>query len=302
MNFTVRLLGCVLAFGPVALGIAAVSKTPEGAVDKSHYTLLNPTPPELLRELLVDGPGATLSPYTVDAGHFQIEMSFVDFTSEKDVFDGVHYGLDWLAVAPMTLKVGLLNSLDLQLSLEPYNRVYEREVYREPGYVEEISRTTRHGFGDTSLRLKYNFWGNDHGRTALGLAPFVKFPTSVDDLGSDIVEGGVGIPFAAQLPWGFHFGLTTRFSSAQDILEGKGRHLEYENSASLAHEVLPEVEAYVEYYSRVSTEKDVGRVGRFDLGLVWWLTDDFQLNAGVNFGLTKWADNANLFTGFAWRY
>jgi hypothetical protein len=58
----------------------------------------------------------------------------------------------------------------------------------------------------------------------------------------------------------------------------------------------------VEFSSNVSTEQDVEWMGTFNTGLVYWLTDNLQLNAGVNLGLTKWGDDWNLFAGFAWRY
>ena len=41
--------------------------------DKAKYHLLNPTPREQMREMSTDRPDKTESPYTVDAGHFQIE-------------------------------------------------------------------------------------------------------------------------------------------------------------------------------------------------------------------------------------
>jgi len=42
---------------------------------KSRYTLFNPTPRELVREMNTDRPDKTESPYTPDAGHFQIEAA-----------------------------------------------------------------------------------------------------------------------------------------------------------------------------------------------------------------------------------
>jgi len=279
------------------LSLAVAAQEPRDSnpiADKSAFNFFNPTPVDDLREMTIDGPGATESPYTVDAGHFQIEMAFVDYTSEKDSFGGVTYRLDWLAVAPLTLKVGLLNSLDLQLLLEPYNHVYERE--------EGISRATRSGFGDMTVRLKYNLWGNDGGRTAMAVMPFVTIPTSQDGVGSDIVQGGVILPLAVELPWDFHMGLTSRFSAMQDILGGNDHHAAFGNSIEFAHQLLGGLEGYVEFFSNVSTETDVGWVGTFDTGLVYWLTDDLQLNAGTNIGVTKWADDWNFFTGLAWRY
>jgi hypothetical protein len=53
-------------------------------IDKSDFTFFHPTPTNLLRELSVDGPGATESPYTVDAGHFQAELTLADYNSERN--------------------------------------------------------------------------------------------------------------------------------------------------------------------------------------------------------------------------
>ena len=69
-----QLLCCVLAAAVLAAVAAAADDT-----DKSAFTLFNPTPSEHLRELSVDGPAKTASPYTVDAGHFQLEMNLVSY-------------------------------------------------------------------------------------------------------------------------------------------------------------------------------------------------------------------------------
>jgi hypothetical protein len=42
--------------------------------DKWQYHLLRPTPAELIPEMSTDRPDKTESPYTVDAGHFQVEL------------------------------------------------------------------------------------------------------------------------------------------------------------------------------------------------------------------------------------
>src|SRR5258705_13694948 len=86
-----------------------------------------------------DGPGATESPYTVDAGHFQLEMTLVDYTYDRKSFDRMTQRFEAWAIATMNLKLGLLNQLDAQLVLEPYNLLYERQ---------DGSRVTRRGFSE----------------------------------------------------------------------------------------------------------------------------------------------------------
>src|SRR5262249_21376096 len=71
---------------PALLGIAAAvepSSTGISKVDKSVFNIFNPTPKEFLRTMDTDGPGSTESPYTVDAGHFQVEMTLVDYTYDR---------------------------------------------------------------------------------------------------------------------------------------------------------------------------------------------------------------------------
>ena len=280
---------CCLTYAVVVATIAG-TKRPE--IDKSVFNLFNPTPTEYLRELDTDGPGSTESPYTVDAGHFQVELTLVSHTSDRESADGVTQRSEAWAIAPMNLKIGLLNRLDTQLVLETYNLVYERE---------DGSRTTRRSFGDTTVRLKYNLWGNDGGRTAFAATPYVKFPTSQQGLGSRGVEGGLILPLAVELPRAFYLGMTTRFDAVRDEDES-GYHAEFVNSIAFGHDLLGGLFGYVELFSAVSTERDADWLGTFDTGLIYALTENIQLNTGVNIGVTRSADDWNGFVGLAWRF
>src|SRR2546429_9195160 len=86
------------------------------AADKSQYNLLNPTPRDQMREFNTDRPDVTESPYTLDAGHFQLEMSLVEYTRDRS--HGQTF--EQFNVAPTNLKLGVLNNLDLQFVFEPY--------------------------------------------------------------------------------------------------------------------------------------------------------------------------------------
>jgi hypothetical protein len=281
----------LLAMLSMAAG-AEPARAGKPEVDKSVFNLFNPTPTEHLRALDTDGPGSTESAYTVDAGHFQVEMTLVGYSSDRESFDGVRERFEAWAIAPMNLKIGLLNQLDAQLLLEPYNLVYERE---------DGSRVTRRGFGDTTVRLKYNFWGNDGGRTALAATPYVKFPTSQDGIGNRGVGGGLILPLAVELPSDFYMGLTTRFDAVRNEDEPR-YHAEFVNSIAFGHDLFGHLFGYVEFFSGVSTERDADWVGTFDTGLIYELADNVQLNAGVNIGVTRSADDWSVFAGMAWRY
>lgn len=96
-------------------------------------------------------------------------------------------------------------------------------------------------------------------------------------------------------------GLTTRFDAARDE-DGPGYHPEFGNSVAFGHDLFRNLFGYVEFFSRVSTERDAEWIGTFDTGLIWVLTDNLQLSAGVNIGVTRAADDWSPFIGMSWRF
>ena len=112
----IKTLCCLLAPAVLVAGAVPTRREPT-RTDKSVFNLFNPAPAEFLRSLDTDGPGSTESPYTVDAGHFQVEMTLVGHTSDRASFDGVTQRFEAWAIAPVNLKIGLLNHLGAQLLL-----------------------------------------------------------------------------------------------------------------------------------------------------------------------------------------
>ena len=152
--------------------------------DKSQYNLFNPTPDEFMRELSADRPDKTDSPFTVDAGHFQLEMDFANLTYDNPNSERGNVRHTAAEVAPMNIKVGLLNDLDFQMVFTPYH--WEKTQHRDTGITERKS-----GFIGITPRFKWNLVGNDGGFFALALLPFVNLPISQDHLDSGSVEGGL---------------------------------------------------------------------------------------------------------------
>lgn len=92
------------------------------ASDKWQYTPFNPTPRSFMREMSTDRPDKTESPYTVDAGHFQVETDLVGFgIDNRNANNERVFGIN---AGNMNLKAGLLNNIDLQLVVENY--IYEQ--------------------------------------------------------------------------------------------------------------------------------------------------------------------------------
>lgn len=264
------------------------------SVDKSGFHLLNPTPKDAMRDFATDRPDKTESAYSVDAGHFQIEMDLVTFERDRDRNDGNDIVTESWAVAPINFKVGLCNRVDFQVIVESYNRVTTVDRLAN-------SRMRQSGYGDTTARLKVNAWGNDGGTTALALMPYVKFPSNQNNLGNSAYEGGLIIPASIDIGHGFGLGLMTQFDVMQNSLDSD-YHAEFVNSMTIGHDIIGDLAGYVEFWTLTSAESGANWQATIDLGLTYGLTDNIQIDGGVNIGVTRSAPDIQPFLGLSMRY
>jgi Putative MetA-pathway of phenol degradation len=258
--------------------------------DKSRYNLFHPTPDAQLREMATDRPDKTESAYSVDAGHYQIEMDLLSYTYDRSDAETVKS----LGVAPINMKVGILNNVDLQIIAESYNIQWTKD--RAANSSTRIS-----GFGDLLLRCKTNLWGNDGGPTALAVMPFVKVPTNQHGLGNGALEGGIIFPFAMELPADWGLGAQAEMDHLQDA-NSSDYHQEFINTITVSHDIVGKLAGYIELFSNVSTERGAKWIATFDFGFTYALTRDIQLDAGMNVGLTSAADDLNPFIGLSMRF
>ncbi|MBI5381709.1 MAG: transporter [Opitutae bacterium] len=280
----------VLGMSEIAFAAAAAGG------DKSRYDLANPTPRAQMRELATDRPDKTECPFTVDAGHLQIEWDWAVLTHEKDTADGADTRTTSWSLLPVNFRLGLTNAFEVGLMLAPHERQRMEDRSMRPPAVERLS-----GFGDVTLRCKFNFWGNDGGDSALGLMPFIKFPTGRTGLGNSAVEGGVLLPFSHALPLGWSCGAQTEIDLMKNATGG-GRHLEFINTITFSRTIVGELGGYVEVYSQHSAERGARWIGTLDFGFTYGLSKDTQLDAGINLGLCRAAPNTEIFTGFTVRF
>lgn len=277
--------------GIVVCGVAAAlidSSAATLAADKSSYSLFNPTPDNALRDMSTDRPDKTESPYTVDAGRFQIETDLVAYTHDRE--DGVTTRA--FDVLPFNFKIGLTSSADLQLVYGTYSH-----VRASGGGLSE----TDSGTGDLVVRLKQNLWGNDGGTTALAVMPFAKLPTNNMESLNDDVEGGLIVPLAIDLGRGMGLGLMTEI----DILkaeDGHGYEPTFINSATISFELTDKWGMYVEAYAERSAESGADTIVTLDGGFTFAVTENLQLDAGANIGVTDAADDLNVFAGMSQRF
>ena len=231
-----------------------------------------------MREMSTDRPDQTESPYTVDAGHLQIEMDLVSWTRNR--------GADDFTFANTNLKIGLLNNVDLQLVVGAYNTI--------DGGAE--------GIGDVETRLKINLWGNDGGKTAIAIMPFVKWPTARDGIGdNDSIEGGLILPLGIELADGVGIGLMYEIDILRDAV-GSGYHADHIATATIAFDLTEKLGLYVETVAAFPGEKAGDFVAQADIGWTYSPNGNLQFDIGANFGLNDAAPDFNPFLGVSVRF
>lgn len=274
-----------------ALCVAAVAAAQQ-IEPPDRYDLFSPKPGDRLRPLSANRPDTTESPYTVDAGHLQIEMSFVEWT--RDQPRNTSERTTTRSIAPVMFILGVLEHVDLEIGLQPYIR--QRTENRSDGSVMVGS-----GFGDTTVRVKFNLWGNDDGDTAFALLPYVKLPTADDSVGNGRVEGGILLPLAIKLPAEFDLAVMAEF----DVLRNpqNSRYVgDFLHSASLSREIVGPLAGFVEYVGQQRLSGAQPYRATLNAGLTYGVSDDLQLDGGVGYGLNDAADDLRLFTGLAIRF
>ena len=113
LRWRLALASFLLAW-PVVQDVSGLDLAPNGnRADKSGYTLWNPTPASLMRELSADRPDKTDSAYTVDAGHYQLEIDLVNWTLDRHNPEGRNVRLSVTEIAAANIKLGILNQLDV---------------------------------------------------------------------------------------------------------------------------------------------------------------------------------------------
>jgi len=286
---TFALATCLLTI-PAAVCRADDDDQPASrAVDKSQYTLFNPTPKESMREFNSDSPDLTDGPYTIDAGHLQIETAFVTYTFNEhaDVTSRT------FSVLPTQFRLGVLNNTELDLIFGPfvYSRVHSQTV-----------TTKSTGIDDTTLRAKINLFGNDQGKIAFGLIPSVQIPTArvANGLGTGHVQGGIAFPISFTLPKDFGLGVMPEIDYLRNADNtGYGTRLFF--SASLDHPIYGNLGGYVEFVSVASTHLHQTYQAFMGTGCSYLISENFQIDAGVNFGISEQADDYTITAGFTWR-
>lgn len=241
-----------------------------------------------VRPMTTDRPDTTESPISVARGRFQIEASLAEYAFARDGTERTHSP----ALLPVNLKYGLTDDIDVQLVLSPY----ERSVTRGNG-----ARSVAQGFGDTQLRVKFNLWGNDGGKTAFAIMPFAKLPTGDRALSNKRVEGGIILPLAFRLPGDVTIGTMLELDLTYD--EARDDYgIDVVHTATVGAPIAGPLGGYVEYIGVAPHPGGGSYRASASGGLTYALSDDWVIDAGGTIGLTGRVDRVTAFVGTSFRF
>lgn len=244
---------------------------------KRSYSLFRRVPQNELRDFSIDRPDVTESPMTVDAGHFQFE---------GDLFKSIQYSRSnrerAFNIMNGLYKFGLADSWDIHIGLELYNIYQDRE-----------GETLEKGYGNTTVRLKHNLWGNNGDtRTALGVIPYVTFPTSPVD---EDIFFGVGFPFS--------YGINDRYGAGAQFQadftpDGEGGYaFSYLQTIVFGGKLVGNLDFYMEGMGIFS---DAVTIYTANGGLIYNVNDNMKVDAAANLGLVEKAPT-RVYIGLSFR-
>lgn len=252
---------------------------------ENSYSLFNPVPHAQMREMETDRPDVTEAPYTVDAGHFQFETDLVRTIKEIGESSETHTVL----INQINLKIGIANSTAVQIGFQTYGRQNDKKY---GSGTEKISD----GHGDLTLRIKQNLIGNDTGKFALALLPYIKFPTSKYE--DSRFEGGVIVPMQYKLPGEWNLGFQVELDRLKDQ-DDEDMHTEFLQTLTISHSIIKGIEGIVEtYYTYDFKAHQFSNYinAAFQLDVA----KDFKLDAGLNLGIQHTAAK-HYFIGASYR-
>src|SRR5450755_1487911 len=103
----------VLAIHMSSLGSLAAAEgddNEEACPDKSQYTLFNPTPSKCMRDFEPDRPDLTNNPFTVDAGHVQLESHLFNYSLSRPDEQGTI--TEKFLFGSTNIRVGITNNTE----------------------------------------------------------------------------------------------------------------------------------------------------------------------------------------------
>jgi hypothetical protein len=245
--------------------------------------------------LLWSGPALAAHPLITDdagtqgKGKFQVEVnSEFGFDSEKE--DGVTTKERTSEIATI-ISAGIADNIDIVLGL-PYHWIRTRE--------DGIVASDEDGIADISLETKWRFF--EKGPFSLALKPGVTLPVGDEGkgLGTSRVTGSLFFIATGEMePWAFHVNL----GYVRNENEADEQKDLWHASLAAEIEVARNLKAVANVgIERNSDEESDGHPAFILGGLIYSVTDNFDVDFGVKAGLNKAETDYALLAGLTYGF
>lgn len=231
---------------------------------------------------------------TQGKGKFQLEVNS-EFNYDKETEEGVTTKETGGEVAT-ALSYGITDSIDVVLGTP-----YQWSKVKEDGDVT----SKEDGISDMSLELKWRFYEKDG--LSLALKPGITLPTGDEEKGLGTGRATYGLYFITTKeiePWAFHLnlGYTRNEYKLQEDEDDNRKDIWH---ASLAGEV--EVVKNLKVVANIGVERNPDEASSthpaFILGgLIYSLSENFDIDFGIKGGLNKPETDYSILAGIAWRF
>ncbi len=241
-----------------------------------------------LPPICADRPAKATGTCTVPAGMLQFETGLADWSLTNE--GGARAGL--LTIGASTLKFGVSANSDFEIAFTPYARL----TTSGPG-----TGSTTSGLGDLTFRYKWRAT-RDGAPVQVAAIPFVKVPTAAHDIGDGKLEGGLAVPVAFTLTGPVSVTLGPEADFLADV-DGGGRHVALINVVNVSAPVAPRLTLAGELWSSFNFDPaGTVRQASADGALAYAVSNELQLDAGANIGLTSATPDVELYAGISTRF
>jgi len=238
--------------------------------------------------ICADRPGKANPTCTVPQGMVQIETGLADWTHDHSA--GVTTGA--LSVGSTALKYGVNDRWNVEVDVSPYNSLRTRG-----GGLRESDS----GVGDFVVRSKYRLTRGDGLQVAID--PAVKIPTAARPIGNRRWEAGIAVPIDYSIPKSpFSVTLGPEVDWLADSA-GSGHHLAMTQVIGLGWQASSKLNLSGELWGQWNWDPaGTQRQATADAAAAYLVSNDFQWDAGANFGLNRNTPALELYSGFSVRF
>ena len=229
--------------------------------------------------LVTDRPDFTESTDAVPLGRFQFEGGYT-FTH-----DG---GTDTHQAPELLLRVGVFEGVELRIGWPNFT-----SQDADSG-IPDVD-----GLEDLSLGVKVKLIEQDGAIPHFGVIGEISIPTGADDLSSGDVDPAIKLLWAYDINDRLSLGGNVNFAS---LTENNDRFFQVAASVALGVSITERVGAYIEYFGEFPMSDGGGPAHYLNGGATYLITNNFQLDARLGFGLNGRADDLFTGAGFAIRF